>query len=459
MTLDTTLRLDRLYLHNFRCFGECTIELHPQLTVLVAENGQGKTAVLDAISSALGLFVDTISGTRQYADFNRTDVRLVPDTQSVMRPMLPMEFVADGYIAEQPIHWSRALKSYGLHSRTTTKEAKDLVQAAQQLRARVESYTPAKGDTPPILPLVAFYGTNRLWSEYQPVKKKRRPDMTRMSGYSDCLSSSSSFKSIAGWYEDMMNAARDPRSSSTPDIKRPEKLLAAVRQATRVVLAPTGWSELDWDFEKRLLVVEHPDQGRLPLATLSDGVRNMIALVADIAYRCVSLNPHLSDEAARQTPGVLLIDEVDMHLHPGWQQQVVDLLRQAFPLLQMVLSTHSPHVLSAVNVDSIRVIHLREGDGVLTTPQYQTRGVESADVLARIMNIDPVPHVEEAQWLSDYKALIQQHLFDTPEAETLLAKLKAHFGSDHPVILESERMIRLERFKKTLPPSPSQKQG
>ena len=63
-------------------------------------------------------------------------------------------------------------------------------------------------------------------------------------------------------------------------------------------------------------MVKHPKYGRLPLSALSDGVRNMIGLIADIAHRCARLNPHLSEDVARQTPGVLLIDEVDMHLHP-----------------------------------------------------------------------------------------------------------------------------------------------
>ena len=76
MTLPSTLRLDRLALRNFRCFADCLVELHPQLTVLVAENGRGKTAVLDAIGISLGLFVDTIAGTHQSHGFERSDVRL-----------------------------------------------------------------------------------------------------------------------------------------------------------------------------------------------------------------------------------------------------------------------------------------------------------------------------------------------------------------------------------------------
>jgi len=458
MTPSDVLRLDRLILRNYRCFAECMVELHPQLTVLVAENGHGKTAILDAIGIAYGLFVDTLAGTRQLHGFDRTDMRRVHGTQELMSQAQSTELIADGYIDGRPIHWKRALTRYSLRARTTTKEAEELRQVALELRKNVESHVGGKEEDSPTLPLVAFYGTGRLWSEHRLTEGKKPHESVasgRMSGYIDCLSSSSSFKGFVAWYETQMNAARDPRFAALPAIKRPERLLAAVRESTRVVLEPTGWCELDWDFEQKLLVVEHADKTRLPLSALSDGVRNMIALVADVAYRCVSLNPHLNDEAARQTPGLLLIDEVDMHLHPSWQQQVVELLRQAFPTMQMVLSTHSPHVLSTVDMKSIRMIRLRDGEGVLETPRFQTRGVESADVLANIMGVDPVPHVEPAQWLSDYRALIQQHSFDTPSGRAMRARLEAHFGNEHPVMLDCDRMIRLERFRQTLPPMTS----
>src|SRR6266540_3152044 len=104
MTTTPNLRVDRLGLRNFRCFAECTIALHPQLTVLVAENGRGKTAVLDAIGIALGLFVDTIAGTRQSHGFDRTDVRIAYGADRSMVPTLPTEFVADGIVAGHCIH-------------------------------------------------------------------------------------------------------------------------------------------------------------------------------------------------------------------------------------------------------------------------------------------------------------------------------------------------------------------
>src|SRR5580700_10874287 len=113
----------------------------------------------------------------------------------------------------------------------------------------------------------------------------------------------------------------------------------------------------------------------------------------------------------------------------------------------MILTTHSPHVLSTVEKDSIRVIGLRDGQGLIDTPTLQTRGVESADVLASIMGVDPVPQIEEARWLSDYRALIEDGKAETGEAGELRSKLISHFGESHPLILDCERLIRFQSFK------------
>src|ERR1700722_13735009 len=133
MTPATDLRIDHLHLHNFRCFADCSIELHPELTVLVAENARGKTAILDAIGIALGTFVDTVANTRQSHGFVRSDVRLVPGESGTMDSKLPTEFEADGYVAGKAIRWSRALGSYSLRARTTNKQAQSLRDVAQQL--------------------------------------------------------------------------------------------------------------------------------------------------------------------------------------------------------------------------------------------------------------------------------------------------------------------------------------
>jgi predicted ATP-binding protein involved in virulence len=224
-------------------------------------------------------------------------------------------------------------------------------------------------------------------------------------------------------------------------------------------MEPTGWTTIDWEWILPLrdgqnrwrtegeVVVEHEIHGRHPLSRLSDGVRNTVALVADVAQRCVRLNPHLGEEAALCTPGVLLIDEVDMHLHPGWQQQFVRLLQRAFPLLQLIVTTHSPQVLSTVDYESVRVITVDNGTATFRQPEFQTRGVESADVLARVMGVHSVPEVEEALWLSQYRALIQEDATETDDARRILKDLLEHFGGAHPVMHEISTLQRLQAFK------------
>jgi predicted ATP-binding protein involved in virulence len=450
MSPAAVLRIDRVELRNFRCFAECKIDLHPQLTVLVAENGRGKTALLDVIGIALGTFVDALTGSQHFHKFARTDVRLIQGENRAMQPVLPTEFTADGYVSGEPIRWSRALIGDSHRSRTTRKDAESLCKAARDVRGSVEEDVVKRNTNQRILPLLAFYGTGRLWSEHRLTEGKRTNVVAatgRTSGYTDCLSSSSSFKGMVAWYENKWTEAHDPRYST--ELSKTLPLLTAVQKATRVVLEPTGWCELDWDSEAKSLIVGHREYGRFPLSVLSDGVRNMVALIADIARRCATLNPHLDEDAAQLTPGVLLIDEVDMHLHPRWQQLVIGLLQKAFPAMQMILSTHSPHVLSTVDMDSIRVVRLIDGRGVLEIPAFQTRGVESADILAKVMDVDPVPQVEQARWLSDYRAFVQTGEHESAAAQELWDKLVAHFGKEHPVLADVATLRRLQEFKRS----------
>lgn len=452
MSLPSTLRLDHLELKNYRCFGEVSLDFHPELTVFVADNGSGKTALLDAAALALSTFVDAVSGTTKLHGFLRSDIRLALDEHGKMTPKPPTGFAARGKFDGQNVTWRRVLGGTATRARTSTAGATKAQTTAVSMRRRLEAYADGGRDDAPPLPLVALYGTGRLWDQERLTERRKqssREPMGRISGYVDCLTPSSSFKAFVAWYESMVVAIRDTPVSGVRTPDRPENLLAAVRQATHTVLTPTGWQDIDWDMDQRLLVAEHPEHGRLPLSFLSDGVRNMVALVADVAHRCARLNPHFGTEAARLTPGVLLIDEVDMHLHPQWQQLVVGLLREAFPAMQMIITTHSPQVLSTVDMDCIRVVHHDQARGYLTTPQYQTKGVESADTMARVMNVHAVPKVDEATWLSNYRALVQAGLDRSAEATGLWDRLVGHFGEDHPVMHEVATLRHLQEFKRS----------
>lgn len=462
MSGQDTLRLDKLTLKNFRCFAECEIELHPELTVLVADNGQGKTALLDAIAVALGLFVHKLDPEHNpinEVSFVAADARLLRSDARMMKVQTPVVVSAEGLADGKRVSWERSL-NHVHHVRATDSKAKKLSEAAERLRTRLATYVASSEGIAPVLPVVASYATSRLWSEARLTEERRKVsvDLTkagRTAGYLDCLSPSSSFKTFVVWYEEMMKSMKGSEKS-VPGVSivtgraqenRPESLVAAVDAAVRTVLRPALNGGLGWNFQERKLLVAQESGDVFPVDFLSDGVRTMIGLVADLAHRCVRLNPQFGIEAARLTPGVVLIDEVDMHLHPGWQQTIVGLLRETFPRIQFVLTTHSPQVLSTVDVESIRVLHVDDAIGCFETPKFQTRGVESADVLATVMNVHPVPQVIEAQWLSDYRARVERGEHESTESSKLWHKLVDHFGEDHPVLQDVVVLRRLHAFK------------
>lgn len=458
----TILRVDELELKNFRCFASCAFKLHPEVNILVADNAQGKTAILDAIALALDVYVSAAAYRRKSHGLRRDDIHRSINAEGKLSTHIPAQFITMGFFMDKPYGWGLSLYSTGERARNTRRKAKQLHKAVLDF-IEVPADTAAKSNPVPekTLPLAAFYGTGRLWSEHKLTKGKQSyASITpgRLSAFADCLSSSSSFKTFTTWYRAAVQSLSNPAFKAQSLSERTPLLLAAVREAVKTVLEPTGWTSIDWEFPEVMpdgsrvgqgyMVVEHAEKGRLPLDYLSDGVRNMIALTADLAHRCVRLNPHLGENAARQTPGVLLIDEVDMHLHPRWQQLIVGLIAKAFPTMQLIFTTHSPHVLSTVFADSIRVIHVAKGLGAIETPKYQTRGVESADILAKIMGVDPVPQVPESVALHEYRALVQADDFSSEQAESNWQELIGRFGKEHPVLTDIEVLKRLQDFKR-----------
>lgn len=458
MPSNTLLRLDRLRLSNFKCFSSCEVGFEPDINVIVAENAQGKTALLSAIAIALDVFVTTISKEKVSRKLEFNDIHLERINDGPMTPASDVWFEAEGIVNDQTVSWSRSRNSTPRNSRNTNKDTTTLREAVESLSDVRSNATDGPLTT---LPSVAFYGTSRLHNENKRLRFRSwntNAKLLRLTAYSDCLEPSASFRQFSEWYEFTAGELRKSTSKAYSAEHKPELLLAAVRKAVATALVPTGWTLLDWEFPPRdehqqdigvgQLVVEHNDRGRLPLAWLSDGVRNMVALVGDLAHRCVRLNPHLGENAALQTPGILLVDEVDMHLHPSWQQRVVELLDSAFPAMQKVYTTHSPQVLTTVESRCIRRL-LQSEQGVWSTGErfLETKGVESSSALIDVMGVSQVPPVVEADWRNDYTAHIEDGTNESENGKRLRIQLIEHYGVQHPIILDFDRLIRFQSFK------------
>jgi len=130
------------------------------------------------------------------------------------------------------------------------------------------------------------------------------------------------------------------------------------------------------------LTVDLQDESTLPFRMLPDGVRTMLAMAGDMARRALWLNPDLGADAAKLTPGVVLIDEIDLHLHPSWQRHVVDDLKRAFPKVQFVVTTHSPFIIQSAQPGEVYDLESEDGE---PRDSYSDQSIEDiADKVQRV---------------------------------------------------------------------------
>jgi predicted ATP-binding protein involved in virulence len=179
----------------------------------------------------------------------------------------------------------------------------------------------------------------------------------------------------------------------------------------------------------------HPEHGRLPVSAMSSGVQAVVSLVVDLAFRCLRLNSVHAEDALSVSYGIVLIDEIEQHLHPGWQQRILPSLRRIFPKIQFIVTTHSPEVLSTVESQQIRI--LQEGKCYEAPPG--TLGAESQRLLQDVLDLkDPRPPIPEVNQLKEYLALIDQEQWDSPRAKELRLILDERYQGQEPSLVEAD---------------------
>ena len=432
------MNLTRLCLKNYRRFPEFETSFHPELTVIAARNGQGKTTILEAAAAALGPFVGAFDlGKSRHIE--RTDARYVRSKDSYENEQV-FPVVIQAAMTEPDLQWERALN--GPKSRTTTREAAPLAQFGMALQAELRYQSNIS------LPILRYYSSRRLWLSHKNLASKAILTESRTAGYEDCLSVNSSFIQLQEWMKKATLAVTQQRQQQAQEQLSLKAQITGIGNAVELIVREEGWSDFHYSFVFDELAMRHEDHGDLPISLLSDGVRAMISLAADLALRCARLNPHLQERAPQETCGIVLIDEVDLHLHPSWQQRVVQNLRDAFPKVQFIVTTHSPQLISTVEREHIRIVYQdADGDWLSVCPTEEVKGMESAVALNEVMGVSPIPPVQEAAWLHDYTALIEQGQHETDKGRGLRQKLEAFYGKSHPILLDADRLIRFQAFK------------
>lgn len=443
------MKIQTLHLKNFRCFDDFTIEFnagdseHGGLTVLVAKNGEGKTAILDAVNIALGMFFRKMPNSKGNIFLNR-DLRNIDDIDS-MRDY--------GYTALEAVFFDKITQLYEKafitvkresffdkngKIRTTIKDGKGLEDYAQEcLKWRYENTS--------ILPLFAYYGDSRLWLDNVKSEENfEKQTQDRALGYVGANNSKGGFGLFFEWYLDfsrsymeiMVEKIQNKPTLDKDVLKKYETINKIVSKAFADVLKITGWHQLECSFREKIIWVRNTQTNeKADILGLSAGNRIVLGVVGDIIHRCCVLNPHLGLDVLKATPGIVMIDEIELHLHPSWQQQILPTLQKIFPRIQFIITTHSPQVVSSIPQECIRIISNR----TVMKLSSQTQGVESQNILAEIFGTDPAPQDDEfVKMLNEYAQMEAYGEADTSKGKQLYEKLAAHYGADYPPLMRIE---------------------
>ncbi|MFN9872164.1 MAG: AAA family ATPase [Cyanobacteriota bacterium] len=432
------MRIDSLLLENFKGFSHRELTFHPQFNLVVGQNGSGKTSLLDALAIATGSWFLGISGV-ETRHIRPDEVRLQSFTSEAgtnWEGQYPCAVEACGSILQQSLTWRRTLNGAG--GRTTRNHAALIKKLGNQTAHSVREGGPI------VLPLISYYGTGRLWNAPREQGQVKEPpggllnkEISRLDGYKTSVDPRLSVSALIQWIalQSWLSFQQGGQDS---------QIFQVVRQA--LLNSIPAAEELRFDAKLGEVVLRFKNGDQQPFMNLSDGQRSMLAVVGDIAQKAATLNPHLGSNVLQETEGVVLIDELDLHLHPTWQRHVIEDLRTTFPRLQFICTTHSPFLIQS----------LRSGDELLMLEGQPTAKLGDLSIAEIAEGLQGVPdtsvsarYAEMKETAKNYLELLDQ-ASQSPEAVSAafkdrLAEAVSPFA-DNPAfqaLLELQRVARL----------------
>ncbi|UQB42266.1 AAA family ATPase [Thiomicrospira microaerophila] len=377
------MRIDTLTIKNFKLFSEKEFNFHPEFNLIIGVNGTGKTSLLNAVSVALGgwanAYIKSDQNLRPIEDHEMREIQIdnrFDRSKDVLIKAEGQATIIDRYKNKKKCEadWSRKRSEvstetltygdikysgsptwYNLRLDTLGKDILEYIESGKNFN----------------LPVIAFYGCDRLWLPENElnIEASAKAQYSRFDPYVDCFHTGADHQAIGEWLLKHELASLQQKKD-TP-------ILQSIRKAAMYALEDcTG---LRFDFEASRVMVNFKDDKVIPFDHLSDGQRTILGLFCDIARRAAILNPHLED-ASEEVEGVVLIDELDLHLHPKWQRKIIEDLRRLFPKIQFICTTHSPFLIQSLRSDDELI--MLDGEPL---SEYANKGIEE---IAKNMGVE-----------------------------------------------------------------------
>ncbi len=365
------MKINNLTLINYRLFKQQSFVFNDHFTVLIGDNATGKTQVLKAIVTLLSQYQSKmLRQSKIDVEIMENDVHHENQTfeskngwhQLRMELSYPVIISADFNNGMRVFCQKRDNSEMNIRGSYFDEMAQD----------GLDKITKKENVT---LPVLAYYGTSRLWSKniyWEEIPEDKIP--SRTDGYRLSLDAFIDFDELRNWFRDQELIQLQKGTNDVP--------LAVMRKALSMMIPDC--EDVFYDFEFKTLVLKFKDNPNTPIPErtilfndLSDGYRMVLTMVFDIVKRIITLNPQLGDEVLEKTDGIILIDELDLSLHPHWQRIVVESLKKTFPLVQFIVTTHSPFIIQSLNSGEVIDLEACEGD-ILITHQIATVQIDDS---------------------------------------------------------------------------------
>lgn len=419
------MRIKSIKLINYRGAVSLNIDFHRQLNVFIGVNGAGKSTILDSLAIMLSWLVNRLKNTNASG-------RKISETEINNGQGTAIIEITGGTEDSQEITWKIVKTRTGYIHAGERSNFSQLNEYTQQIQRQITEH---QGEIN--LPLFVYYSVNRAVLDI-PLKIKTKHQFDSLSAYENALTSGSDFRTFFEWFREREDLENENRKYQYDLIKPegfcfPDPQLEAVRETIERFLP--DFSNLS--VRRNPLRMEVTKKNKIVTVNqLSDGEKCLIAMLGDLARRMAIANPQ--NPYPLTGTGVIIIDEIDLHLHPQWQRFVVPKLLEVFPNCQFFISTHSPNIITHVQPESLHFMEQTEM-GIKVHPVQESYGKNVDRILEDLMGLETTRPKEIAEALKDIYEQISQNQLEA--AKNNINDLRAKIQND-PELIKAEVIIR-----------------
>lgn len=381
------LSIRELTVKNYRKFELEEYRLNPRMNVFAGKNGSGKTALLEASCVILGAYLaafKTYVPSRFVFNISKEDSHLktqVSEDKAVL---------TTGGIRQYPcevsckVAWEHQDKVIEFHRVLFKEDGRTKFDGANPMQPTVVEWEKQIAqashlDEAQVFPLVLYLSSARLWNEKKSSAQSSKV-FNRTEAYTRCLDAKHGTDLAFEYIQQLQSVAMEENNGES--YAAYDAILNAVNVALQDELNTDEQVIFSTRFGKDIVALKQKDGTVIPFTTLSDGYRNVIKIILDIATRMCILNPYLKGDALAKTPGVVVIDEIDLSLHPTWQKRIVGILKSLFPKIQFICATHSPFIIQSLEADELITL---DRDEKPSADEYSGESIE--DIAEDIMGV------------------------------------------------------------------------